>query len=87
MCTLSFKGRPTFTLKASHTVIFKSMLRGYHSLILGVLGRKDPSTNRHIRLDWDGLEMSSPYVVTLVSCIKEQGDALSNSQPYCKQPR
>lgn len=90
MCILSFKGRPTFTLKASHAVILRSVLRGYHSLILGVLlGRKDPSTSRHIRLAWDGLEMSIPYIVTLLSCVKEQGDALSlsNSQTYCKQPR
>ena len=59
MCILSFKARSVFTLKASHTVTLKSMLRSDHSLSSGLLlGRKYLSTNRHINIGpgWLGAE-------------------------------
>lgn len=59
MCILSFKGRSMFTLKASHTVTLKTMLRGDHSLSSGLLlWERYLSTKRHINIGsgWLGAE-------------------------------
>lgn len=59
MCILSFKGRSMFTLKASHTVTLKTMLRGDHSLSSGLLlWERYLSTKGHINIGsgWLGAE-------------------------------